>query len=355
MNTVLNNKFSGEDGKIQLTRLTALWALSESMLGGLLHAAHIPFRGMVISSVAVVIMCMIAHFSNKRGEIMKAMIIVLIIKAAISPHTPAAAYLAVFLQGVLGELLFLRKKFFTLSSILLGLIVGILTGSQKIITYTLIFGVTFWEAINEFITYVIKEFSVSSNKNITFNFSLVLIAAYVFIHAIFGTAAGLFASKLPQKINSDTAKAMLLDEKILIDGQSGINKRVRSRKPWWKKLSYDLIMGIIIILLIITYINPQVINLSQKSLLLMIIRAIIITITWFYFLSPFILKLIKKLLHKKENAYMKEVKGIISHFPYYKIVVAEIWKMSSKKKGFRRISYFITGLIANILALKFPD
>ncbi|MCK7522911.1 MAG: hypothetical protein MZV64_37165 [Ignavibacteriales bacterium] len=30
---------------IPITRLTALWALSESMLGGLLHAAHIPFGG----------------------------------------------------------------------------------------------------------------------------------------------------------------------------------------------------------------------------------------------------------------------------------------------------------------------
>jgi hypothetical protein len=233
--------------------------------------------------------------------------------------------------------------------------VGILTGSQKIITYTLIFGVTFWEAINEFITYVIKEFFLSSSSDISFNFSLFLIAAYFLIHVLFGTAAGLFASKLPQKINSDTAKVMLLNEKILIYGQSEINKRVRSRKPWWKKLLYDLIMGIIIILLIITYINPQVINLSQKSLLLMVIRAIIITITWFYFLSPFILKVIKKLLHKKESAYMKEVKRIISHFPYYKIVVAEIWKMSLTKKGFGRFGYFITALIVNILALKFPD
>lgn len=325
------------------------------MLGGLLHAAHIPFRGMVISSVAIVIVCLIVHFSNKRGEIMKAMIIVLIIKAIISPHTPVAAYLAVFLQGLMGEILFLRKNFFSLSCVILGLIVGILTGSQKIITYTLIFGVTFWEAINEFITYVIEEFFLLSSSDISFNFSLLVIAAYILIHVLFGIAAGLLASKMPQKLNSDTAKAMLLNEKIFIAGQSEINKRIRSRKPWWKKLSYDLIMGIIIILLIITYINPQVINLSQKSLLLMVIRATIITITWFYFLSPFILKLIKKLLHKKENAYMKEVKGIISHFPFYKMVVAEIWKMSSKKKGIARISYFITALIANILALKFPD
>jgi len=100
-----------ENKIIPITRLSALWALSESMLGGLLHAAHIPLRGMIISSAAVIIICLIAHFSEKNGEILKATIIVLIIKGAISPYTPFAAYLAVFMQGLLGEIFFYKKRF----------------------------------------------------------------------------------------------------------------------------------------------------------------------------------------------------------------------------------------------------
>ena len=344
-----------EDNSISTARLIALWALSESMLGGLLHAAHIPFRGMIISSAAVIIICLIAFYSEKKGEILRATIIVIMIKGAISPHTPVAAYLAVFLQGVFGQLFFYKKKYFFLSSLLFGLTVGILTGSQRIISYTLIFGTTFWEAVNEFIRYVIKELSITSNGNISFNFSLFLIAVYVTIHALCGTAAGLFASKLPKKINSEKTKGMLLDEKILFEGQAEIKNKFRSRKPWWKKLSYDLIVVMILLLLIITYINPQLINLSQKSLLLMVIRAIIITLVWFYFISPLILKLIKKLLNKKENVYVNEVAGIISHFPYYKKIVSEIWKLSSQKKNLGRLSYFVTALISNILTLKLPD
>ena len=188
-----------EQNIVPITRLTALWALSESILGGLLHAAHVPFRGMIISSAAVIIICLIAHFSEKRGEILKATIIVLLIKAAISPHTPVAAYAAVFLQGILGEIFFFKKRFFAFSSMMLGIIVGILTGSQRIITLTLIFGATFWDAINQFINYLIKEFFMSSIGEISLNFSLVLMGTYILIHAAFGFAAGLLASKLPKK------------------------------------------------------------------------------------------------------------------------------------------------------------
>jgi hypothetical protein len=340
---------------VPITRLTALWALSESMLGGLLHAAHVPFRGMIISSAAVIIICLIAHFSEKRGEILKATIIVLLIKAAISPHTPVAAYGAVFLQGILGEIFFFKKRFFAFSSMMVGTVVGILTGSQRIITLTLIFGTTFWDAINQFINYLIKEFFMSSIGEMSLNFSLVLIGTYILIHAAFGFAAGLLASKLPQKINSERAKEMILHEKELIIGSVGTADKKKKRKPWWKRPSYYLIFIFAGILLIITYTNPNAINLSQKSILLMIIRAILITAIWFFFLSPVFMIIIKKMFLKKQNKYTNEISGIINHFPQYRYIVAAIWKLSSKQKGVRRFSYFITALITNVLTLKFPD
>ncbi len=344
-----------KDSLVPITRLTALWALSESMLGGLLHAAHIPFRGMIISSAAVIVICLIAHFSAKRGEILKATIVVLIIKATISPHTPAVAYLAVFMQGFFGEIIFFNKRFFTASSILLGFMIGILTGSHRIITYTLILGTTFWESINEFMRYVVKEFLITSKNEISFNFSLFLISVYVFIHAVFGFASGLLASKLPQKLNSEKAKKMILTEAELSANKIDMLNRIKIRKPFWKKFTYNLILTIIGFLLILTYITPQAINISQKSILIMIFRAIFITVIWFFLLSPFILRIIKKLLHKRQNSYSNYVNDIIDHFPFYKLTAVTIWQASSKQKGIRRIHYFITAIIANVLTLKFRD
>jgi len=340
---------------IPITRLTALWAISESMLGGLLHATHIPFRGMVISSAAVIIICLIAYFSERRGEILKATIIVLMIKAVISPHTPVAAYAAVFLQGLIGEGLFFNKRFFAFSSIILGLVVGILTGLQKLIMLTLIFGITFWDAINQFLNYVIKEFFISTGETSAFNFSMVLMGLYVLIHLLFGFAAGLFASKLPAKINSEHANDLIVSEIDVFNQKESDAVKKKKQKRWWRKPSYLLIFIFSAGLLIITYINPNAINLSQKSILLMLIRSLLIMIIWFYFLTPILMNIIQKLLHKKSNEYTNEMNNMINHFPLYKSTAAVIWRLSAKHKGFRRLNYFIVTLIINVLTLKFSE
>jgi hypothetical protein len=309
---------------------------------------------MIISSAAVIIICLIAHFSQKKGEILKATILVLIIKGVISPHTPFAAYLAVFLQGLLGEILFFNKRFYLLSCIILGLSVGILTGSQRIITYTLIFGGTFWEAINQFLSYVVKEFFLSSDVT-SFNLSLFLIVSYILIHALFGFGSGVLGFKLPKKINSESMKGMLLSEQQLISNQIITANKNKRKRPWWKKPVYFLFFLIVGVLLVITYINPQGINLSQKSILIMIVRAILVTVIWFYFLSPILMMAIKKILNKRQSVYAYEISSIINHFPQYKNIAASIWKLSNKQKGLLRFGYFITALIANVLTLKIPD
>lgn len=339
---------------IPLTRLTALWALSESMLGGLLHAARIPFRGMIISSIAVIIICLIAHFSKSKGNILKATILVLAIKAGVSPHTPVAAYGGVFLQGLLGELFFFNKKFFALSSIALGIVVGILTGLQKIITLTLIFGATLWDAINQLVNYVIKEFFLPSTDFSSINFSFLLVAVYVSIHILFGFIAGLFASRLLVKINSEKAKDLVLTELGSLNSDLSEPSKPKKRRHWWKRPVYLLIFFISFALLVFSYANPEAINLSKSSLLIMMVRAILIMLIWFSFLSQILTKLIKKLLHKSKNEYSSEITQVINHFPFYKSVAAKVWKLSSDYRGVRRINYFLTALTINILTLKLP-
>ncbi|NWF91088.1 MAG: hypothetical protein HXY50_16705 [Ignavibacteriaceae bacterium] len=281
--------------------------------------------------------------------------IVLIIKAAISPHTPIAAYLAVFLQGILGEIFFFSKRFSRLSPLLFGLSIGVLTGSQRIITYTIVFGTTFWEAINEFIKYVIKEFFLSTNEAVALNFSFVLIGIYILIHVIVGLTAGIISSKLPQKLNSETAKQMIINEMELLNIKIEAAETKKRKRSRWKKLFFNTIILFAFILLLITYINPQAMNLSSKSVLVMSIRGILITIIWFNLLAPIILRALKNLLSRKQNSYSEIVNNIINHLPYYRNMVTAVWRISSKEKGLRRLNYFITAALINILALKFQD
>ena len=77
----------GLDRDRAVERLTALWALNEAGLGGLIHAMRVPFTGIVVGSTAVVLIALIAFFAEKKAKaILKATVIVLLIKAAASPH-----------------------------------------------------------------------------------------------------------------------------------------------------------------------------------------------------------------------------------------------------------------------------
>ena len=90
-----------------LQRLTALWAFTESGLGGIMHALQIPFTGLLVGGMAVIMICLIAEFSEHTyKEVLKSVIIVLIVKAMAAPLTPVTAYIAVSFQAILGFVLF---------------------------------------------------------------------------------------------------------------------------------------------------------------------------------------------------------------------------------------------------------
>ncbi|MDV7397666.1 hypothetical protein RZS08_40070, partial [Arthrospira platensis SPKY1] len=104
-----------------LIRLTALWALNEAGLGGLMHLFKSPFTGIFVGGTAVLLISLIGYVAEKPGPaIMRALTVVLIIKAMASPHSPLTAYLAVAFQGVMGAALFSVLPSFRLAALLLG-------------------------------------------------------------------------------------------------------------------------------------------------------------------------------------------------------------------------------------------
>ncbi|MGB5288359.1 MAG: hypothetical protein WBN42_07680, partial [Ignavibacteriaceae bacterium] len=78
-------QFYSDENRISILKITALWAFSESAFGGILHALTIPLRGLFISSAAVLFISLIALFAKSNKDILKATIIVILIKAVVSP------------------------------------------------------------------------------------------------------------------------------------------------------------------------------------------------------------------------------------------------------------------------------
>ncbi len=336
---ILLNK-TNDTETLSVLRITALWAFSESAFGGILHALTIPLRGIFINAAAVLFISLIAMFSKNSKEILKSTLIVILIKALVSPHSPLTAYFAVFLQGIVGYLLFLNKSYFRISALLLGLTTLFFSGIQKIIVLTILFGNTLWKSINIFINQVANEF-LSLGLHPDIHYGYLLIAFYVTIHLVAGAIVGLYAGSLPKRINlfSQQIKNLTLDST-----ESHLLKKEKKgkKKSWLFRPTGIIILTILIVVLIYSYYNPYKSQVAYIDILIMLIRSFVLTILWYALLAPFVKKMFQKFILGKKAFYSEEIDEILNLFPHFKRVVGFCWKESEKKNGFKRIHYFLS-------------
>ncbi|MGB5529667.1 MAG: hypothetical protein WBQ32_06840 [Ignavibacteriaceae bacterium] len=331
-------QFYSDENRISILKITALWAFSESAFGGILHALTIPLRGLFISSAAVLFISLIALFAKSSKDILKATIIVILIKAVVSPHSPLAAYFAVSLQGIVGYLLFSTKKFYKLSSLILGLVVLFLSGIQKIVLLTILFGNTLWESLDIFIKHVSIEIFKIDHPEI--NYGYILIAAYVLLHISAGLFIGIYAGRLPQKINHyKNIVPSFIQNKT---GEEIPHKEKRKKKNWFLRPTGIFVLVLSAGVIIISYLSPELEENIAISVVIMIIRSLIITFVWYVLLAPFAKKVFQKYIAKRKSEYSKDLEEIISMFPKFKETVSYCWKLSNDRKGYKRIRYFLS-------------
>jgi hypothetical protein len=316
----------------RIQRLTALWALSEGFLGGILHAFKIPFTGLFIGNTAAIIITLIALFSVKKGEILKATLIVIIAKGIISPHTPFTAYLAVLIQGLAGAAFFSFKKIPAISVFGLAMFASVYSACQKVLLLTLIFGKNLWESIDVFFNFILKEVFGAVGSKVELSFWLILI--YFLIHIIGGFVAGFIGwrlyRKLPSKLESSLKEGILLTR--FDSGNTDMSKK-KKKKHWWARPTGILLFSFFALLLILSYVYNGSGLFESNSIIVMIIRSVLIMLIWFNFLSKVLIILFHKYLKKKENTYSAELAEIVDLLPRFKAIVAHSWRKSSDRKS----------------------
>lgn len=333
-------------------KITALWAFSEAALGGILHAFRVPFRGVFIGGSAAVLISLLAFFSKEKGVILRSTIIVIIIKGFASPYTPLTAYLAVFLQGILGEVLFFNKKFFKVSTFFFGIVVLLFSSMQKIIVLTVLFGNTLWDSIDQYGKAIISEF-ITSKEPLEINLSYLIVGIYLGLHIILGMLIGIFSGRFPFKI----IKIIHHEQPEIDSFYSSINNPITSqkqkRKHWWQKPTGYLLIILILGLIILSYLYPEVGSNKTMEVLIMVLRACGIMIIWYFLIAPRLLKLLRKYLKKKQNQYSAEIGRIVDNFPLFRKLVYHCWKSSSNEKGYIKIKHFVTQLVTLLLLTDF--
>jgi hypothetical protein len=351
-NSLVSSKLKTGKLYLRVDILIALWALAESALGGILHAFRIPFTGLFVNSCAVLLMVLIASATDKRGTILRATLIVMILKGMVSPHTPLTAFIAVGFQGLMGELLLRSKKYLLLASITLGVVTLLQSALQKIILLTIIYGNSLWDTIDVFVNFILKQIPILSVQENTVYFSFWLILSYVSIHLIAGILVGLTAARMPAWLENEISHEgnRLRIREGITNFEISMNKEKRS---WIKKPSSYVILSLAAMIIVFSYIFPEISETKGMQAITMIIRSTCILIVWYTVAGPYLLKLAKRFLRSKQNVHAKEVEKTMQILIPMRYIVYQTWNDSAQFKGIRRIKNFVKLSLVNILSTEF--
>ncbi len=317
-------------------RLIALWVLCEAMLGAIIFTFRIPVSGLVIGSCAVVCISLIAWYLPSKGAILKATLIVAIFKMMLSPQAPPPAYIAVFFQGLLGELLFWNRKYFRLSCLLLAVLALLESALQRILVLTVIYGKDLWTAINGFLN------NLTGSKQLT-NYSFFIILWYVLLHLITGVLVGVWAGFLPQRIQ---LMGSFQQQYNVEKGDRVITMPQRRRR---KKIRFILFVTWLLLLSLYIQSFFQIGNplLPSAMALRILIRSVIIILTWYFLISPVLKQLLHKWLQRKKQQSAVQVQRVLDILPSTQGLISRSWQLAGNRKGLKRIILCCKIILAN--------
>ncbi len=316
-------------------RLIALWIVCEAFAGGIMHGTHIPFTGLIVSGLAVCCIILIGYNFPASNAILKATILVAIFKLLLSPHSPPTAYIAVFFQGYVGHLLFQSKKHFIIKAILLGLLALAESAIQRILVLWIVYGTGFWEAFDLFI----QKLAGTSH-----NYSSWLAVIYFLIHCFAGCMIGWYASRLAEKAPGWKSKY----PQFVIHAEPFTGHIINKKK---KRFRLFLVFTWLLLtfLLVQAYVVPGHSILPAGKVIRIILRTFLIYLTWYTFIAPILLKLLKKRLLEQEKKWPQAIKSLASLLPEIQDLFSKSWKLSSRAGGIRRFRLFLQILFINIL------
>jgi len=320
-------------------RLTALWVVCEAFAGGIMHSVKLPFSGMMVSALAVFCITLIAWFVPQKGAILKATIVVAVFKLMLSPYTPPTAYIAVFFQGLMGQLLLRRKNVFLLRCILFAFLALVESGIQRLLVLVILYGQGFWSSLDQYIQ------KVTGAKSIT-SYSTWIAALYVTVHAVMGILVGIAAAKLVR----NAGKWVHEGDSLLIDLHNG-DAIAPQPKPARKKIKVLFIICwlLLMAMLLQSIFFPGQSVLPKSDALQIIIRALLLLLSWHLLLSPLIMKGLKWMLSKQKENKREQVNAVNAILPAMLELFRSGWKLSSERNGLGRFKLFFQIILVNIL------
>lgn len=296
-------------------RLITLWVVCEAFIGGIIHGLHIPVSGLIVGSAAITCISLIAWYHPKAGSIIRATIVVLIFKMLLSPQAPITAYVAVLFQGLLGELIFRNRKYFSAAAIVFAVIALLESAFQRFLIMTIIYGSDIWTAINFLLN------NLTGQQQWT-NYSKLFIAGYTAIHLVIGILLGYSISILPARIEKWKRHPLLEPVSPPLHNE---NKNWKFRK-WWIAILWLLL----VLLLAQSEWGPGKALVPSGTILPMLIRSLIIICSWILFLGPIMKWFLHRWLKNRQGKLKEEMEEVMSLLPATIELVKEGWQIAGR-------------------------
>lgn len=331
---------SSSERILAIQRLTALWALNECGLGGILHALQSPFTGLLVGSIAMICIALICAFAEHKWQaVMTSLAIVLVIKALVSPHSTPTAYVAVIFQGVTGAFIYRYVPGLLFGSVLFASLGLIESAVQRLLVLTILYGNSLWEAIDLWGAWVAERWGMV----MPLSSSRLIIYVYLLIHLITGIFVGWFIYRTIMSIYRNWGQSHYQLQLGSQDRKSlSLNKNKKKR---WKRY---LLFGVLVIMIVSAYtLHPQ--NSDWQKGFIALFRAVSLLMIWFLFLAPLVLKMLKKYLTRKHHELSAQVARTMDIFPELTWIIDKAWKETKHLSWFARWKSFVTLSLLYIL------
>lgn len=327
-----------KENKLLYYRLIALWILVESVLGGILHGFKIPVTGLLVGGSAMICIIFIGRYFPAKGSILKAMLVVASFKLMLSPHSPVAAYIAVFFQGLMGELL-LRNRWRLVSSMGFGLITMLESAIQRILVLVILYGSHFWEAVDVWLVKTLKQPGLT-------NFSLMAATTYLTIHVLAGLGLGYLGWKLSSN-KSTYPKPEWQIPAFDPDTKSSMPSESSQKKHWLKAYRF-LGLGLLFLLLQVILIPDSAI-LPRGHVLELIYRFALIITIWKLILEPILHYALRRYLESRKGPLQSMVNDIRLVLPSMQWMAVQSWKKAEGNltKPFRFLQILFYNITLN--------
>jgi hypothetical protein len=309
-----------------IQRLTALWALAESGLGGWMHALKLPFTGIFVGGFAVVIISLLAHYSRSNmRQMLQALGLVLMVKFAVSPQSPPQAYVAVAFQGLMGAVLYRSIGNYTVASLLFGTIAMLESALQKVLFMLILFGESLLQAVDKFFKAIAKDFGLPKD----FSFSYWLIAAYIGLYII-------WISGLPRRIarQAQSIRTSFAALPAIAAPETPLQKKKGKRWLW----------PFLLVFIIAVFIFSNDIE-DYSKVTYVLLRTSAVLILFFMVLNPMIKWMLERWFKSQGGERHAAMRSLLEMQPEMRSLLRPSWQLAKARKGINRYPAFVLNLV----------